>query len=643
MKTKVLILFSLLSFTLFSQNRGFNYKALITENGITISNQSVTIRFTILQQSPVYTETINTTTDDNGIVSVTFGDCDYGVENEEFCNINWGTPTFLKVEIDTGNGFLDFGTNAFHYVPYAEYAANGGGAKSIDDLSDAKTTNNYGSIFFGSDAGASEALAGDVEANIGIGKDALNSVSTGYRNIAIGTSALEKSNGNGNIAIGNYSLSMGTSLNNNTVVGIYAFANNFGDNNTILGCSAGANNFSGSGNLFLGYQAGFNEAGSNRLYIDNSSTSTPLIYGEFDNDLVAINGTLKVLDGTQGDGKVLTSDADGLASWQTPASITNLWATDGTNVYRSSGNVGIGTTTPTSPLEIKSNALNTLIISSNSTNYNTRPGIQFKNNNSQFISGDDASNEIFGFYSQWASTRTYDARLRIYGKATSSWGKYLELTHNGTDATISTDVGNLSIMPEKNTGIRNNSPDETLVVGDITDSTTVKVLSKSGSKSRLKLFESDDYGFELEYNGSTDELNLWSKKFTNNEAKRMTWKKDGEVEINGKITSESSGNSADLKTFAYGTIKYDGTKYSGTNNFQVDTNAGEGIYKITFDGENYNYEHFTTTISLINTDFPREYFYYATNNTLVIKIWFRNDDGGISLTNNSFSFVTYKQ
>ena len=31
-----------------------------------------------------------------------------------------------------------------------------------------------------------------------------------------------------------------------------------------------------------------------------------------------VNGTLKVADGTQGDGKILTSDATGLASWQPP-------------------------------------------------------------------------------------------------------------------------------------------------------------------------------------------------------------------------------------------------------------------------------------------------------------------------------------
>jgi hypothetical protein len=39
----------------------------------------------------------------------------------------------------------------------------------------------------------------------------------------------------------------------------------------------------------LGYNAGYNETGSNKLYIDNSGTTTPLIYGEFDNQFVKIN------------------------------------------------------------------------------------------------------------------------------------------------------------------------------------------------------------------------------------------------------------------------------------------------------------------------------------------------------------------
>ena len=42
-----------------------------------------------------------------------------------------------------------------------------------------------------------------------------------------------------------------------------------------------------------GYQAGQNETGSNKLYISNSATDT-LIYGEFDNDFVTINGKLGI-------------------------------------------------------------------------------------------------------------------------------------------------------------------------------------------------------------------------------------------------------------------------------------------------------------------------------------------------------------
>lgn len=37
----------------------------------------------------------------------------------------------------------------------------------------------------------------------------------------------------------------------------------------------------------------------------------------------SVNGALKIIDGTQGDGKVLTSDANGLATWKSPT-VTNV-------------------------------------------------------------------------------------------------------------------------------------------------------------------------------------------------------------------------------------------------------------------------------------------------------------------------------
>jgi hypothetical protein len=46
--------------------------------------------------------------------------------------------------------------------------------------------------------------------------------------------------------------------------------------------------------VFIGYQAGLTETQSNKLYIANSSTSTPLIAGDFSASTVRINGALEV-------------------------------------------------------------------------------------------------------------------------------------------------------------------------------------------------------------------------------------------------------------------------------------------------------------------------------------------------------------
>ena len=76
-----------------------------------------------------------------------------------------------------------------------------------------------------------------------------------------------------------------------------------------------------------------------------------------------------------------------------------------------------------------------------------RPGIQFTNNNIHFIGGDDLTDEYFGFYSGYGSTRTYDAKLRVYGKATGSWGRFVGLTHDGTNGTVETDTGDIVLAP----------------------------------------------------------------------------------------------------------------------------------------------------------------------------------------------------
>jgi hypothetical protein len=58
-----------------------------------------------------------------------------------------------------------------------------------------------------------------------------------------------------------------------------------------MGYAAGYKNQTGGGNVFLGYKAGYNETGSNKLYIANSDVNPPLIYGDFSSGRVGIGTT----------------------------------------------------------------------------------------------------------------------------------------------------------------------------------------------------------------------------------------------------------------------------------------------------------------------------------------------------------------
>lgn len=67
-----------------------------------------------------------------------------------------------------------------------------------------------------------------------------------------------------------------------------------------------------------------------------------------------IVGSLKFVDGNQGANKVLTSDANGVGSWQTGGGGGSQWITSGNNIYYNIGKVGIGMSTPPNTLfEVK--------------------------------------------------------------------------------------------------------------------------------------------------------------------------------------------------------------------------------------------------------------------------------------------------
>ena len=137
--------------------------------------------------------------------------------------------------------------------------------------------------------------------NTVIGRDAGCSLTSGVRNNLFGYKAgFDLTTGSKNQLIGVTTGSDMTTGIEVVAVGNQALGGS-GVNPTgsvVIGYQAGLN-ASGDYNVLLGYKAGYFEfTGNNKLYIANSNTTTPLLYGEFDTPYLLINGTHQI-DGGQ--------------------------------------------------------------------------------------------------------------------------------------------------------------------------------------------------------------------------------------------------------------------------------------------------------------------------------------------------------
>lgn len=197
------------------------------------------------------------------------------------------------------------------------------------------------STFIGFQAGNSNTIG---EGNLAIGSLALKENTEGTGNVAMGFASLLENQGDHNTAVGNGSMEYSDSAYFNVGIGYEALRTlTNGQYNVALGAEAGntdgshhkigstylgyhaGNQNTGDYNVFIGHKAGTSafpsnpwQNADNRLVIANGAGGPDdvLVYGEFDDQLLAVNGTLRVNDGTQANGYVLTSDAAGNASWQ---------------------------------------------------------------------------------------------------------------------------------------------------------------------------------------------------------------------------------------------------------------------------------------------------------------------------------------
>ncbi len=208
-------------------------------------------------------------------------------------------------------------------------------------------TSGDANSFFGRSAGLNNTTG---DANTFFGQSAGNMNTTASYNSFFGqTAGLNNTTGSANSFFGGFAGATNTTGSTNSFFGGVAgfnntigYANSFfghqagylnstGDRNSFFGEHAGGVNTTGSRNSFFGEDAGYfhatgvsnsffgHSAGllvvsgdsvvcigansgptsnvSNRLYIDVVRTNDPLIYGEFDNDFVKINGTFEVTAG----------------------------------------------------------------------------------------------------------------------------------------------------------------------------------------------------------------------------------------------------------------------------------------------------------------------------------------------------------
>lgn len=213
----------------------------------------------------------------------------------------------------TGNGNTAIGFNALEQ--------NLEGVENVAIGHDAQQTGKAGNynVFIGVPAGS----VNEGSYNIGIGYRAMANTKTATGQVAIGAESLYKVTGGENTGLGWYTgkaleggakntlvgNGAGEALkagNSNVAVGASAFAEGTGANNVAIGVVAGkkigageqnvligtsAGEECGSLNVMLGYKAGRKEKGSNRLYIANGETTTPLILGTFPNALLQFNAT----------------------------------------------------------------------------------------------------------------------------------------------------------------------------------------------------------------------------------------------------------------------------------------------------------------------------------------------------------------
>jgi hypothetical protein len=167
-----------------------------------------------------------------------------------------GSITGVQLVKDSGVGVM-----AVYPIVTLTVAAGGDVTEVVVTTPGSGATVPNGIVFSTSDARIDPAWRGTlagVPLNSAVGRDALQSNTTGTNNSAMGLTALQdNTTGGSNSALGVYALYSNTTGSNNSAVGLSAlFSNTTGNFNSALGTTALGSNTTGTNNSAMGVNAG---------------------------------------------------------------------------------------------------------------------------------------------------------------------------------------------------------------------------------------------------------------------------------------------------------------------------------------------------------------------------------------------------
>jgi hypothetical protein len=297
----------------------------------------------------------------------------------------------------------------------------------------ANTTGSF-STAIGNGALAAQTGTAGVQ-NIAVGNDAAGKLTTGTQNTAVGISTLGwgasvattgtfnatfgqaslylLTSGSYNTALGAQALYSNTTASNNTAVGYQAgYTNQTGDRNTFVGVLSG-NLQTSSFNTFVGARSGLNSTGERNTFVGavsnipsvaNYGCGELMTSGSKNTILGGFNGNQGGLDIRTASNYIVLSDGDG----------------NPRGVFDSSGNLGIGATSPTQKLTVVGNILTENAAGTDryiniSTNGVQNTYLGFNNSGSTNVNG------VLNNYSYVGNGNTYGLQILANGSVAATF------------------------------------------------------------------------------------------------------------------------------------------------------------------------------------------------------------------------------